>query len=441
MKTIEEILDKCNIRQLNEMQIATSEAILNTGKDLMLLSPTGSGKTLAYLLPLTQRINPELDAVQAIVVVPGRELALQSATVLKDMATGLRAYACYGGRAAMDEHRQLRQVRPHVIFSTPGRMNDHLGKGNIDTKAVKWIILDEFDKCLEMGFHDEMAILMRQIPACARQILLSATPAEEMHTQQILRDQFAVLNFLPNEGNVPARVCIRKVQSPEKDKLETLRRLLCQLGDDSSIVFLNYRESVERTAAYLEEHGFTISSFHGGLEQKQREDALYRFSNGSANILVSTDLASRGLDIPDIRNIIHYHLPEGEDGYIHRVGRTARWDAHGDSYFILGPEESIPDYVDADVEDYELSTEAAPVPLPRMATIYIGKGKKDKISKGDIVGLLCKQAGLSGSEIGRIDVKDYYAYVAVVRSKLMQVLKQLNGQKIKGLKTLFEAVR
>lgn len=441
MKTIEEILDKCNIRQLNEMQIATSEAILNTGKDLMLLSPTGSGKTLAYLLPLTQRINPELDAVQAIVVVPGRELALQSATVLKDMATGLRAYACYGGRAAMDEHRQLRQVRPHVIFSTPGRMNDHLGKGNIDTKAVKWIILDEFDKCLEMGFHDEMAILMRQIPACARQILLSATPAEEMHTQQILRDQFAVLNFLPNEGNVPARVCIRKVQSPEKDKLETLRRLLCQLGDDSSIVFLNYRESVERTAAYLEEHGFTISSFHGGLEQKQREDALYRFSNGSANILVSTDLASRGLDIPDIRNIIHYHLPEGEDGYIHRVGRTARWDAHGDSYFILGPEESIPDYVDADVEDYELSTEAAPVPVPRMATIYIGKGKKDKISKGDIVGLLCKQAGLSGSEIGRIDVKDYYAYVAVVRSKLMQVLKQLNGQKIKGVKTLFEAVR
>ena len=441
MKTIEEILDKCNIRQLNEMQIATSEAILNTGKDLMLLSPTGSGKTLAYLLPLTQRINPGLDAVQAIVVVPGRELALQSATVLKDMATGLRAYACYGGRAAMDEHRQLRQVRPHVIFSTPGRMNDHLGKGNIDTKAVKWIILDEFDKCLEMGFHDEMAILMRQIPACARQILLSATPAEEMHTQQILRDQFAVLNFLPNEGNVPARVCIRKVQSPEKDKLETLRRLLCQLGDDSSIVFLNYRESVERTAAYLEEHGFTISSFHGGLEQKQREDALYRFSNGSANILVSTDLASRGLDIPDIRNIIHYHLPEGEDGYIHRVGRTARWDAHGDSYFILGPEESIPDYVDADVEDYELSTEAAPVPVPRMATIYIGKGKKDKISKGDIVGLLCKQAGLSGSEIGRIDVKDYYAYVAVVRSKLMQVLKQLNGQKIKGLKTLFEAVR
>ena len=441
MKTIEEILDKCNIRQLNEMQIATSEAILNTGKDLMLLSPTGSGKTLAYLLPLTQRINPELDAVQAIVVVPGRELALQSATVLKDMATGLRAYACYGGRAAMDEHRQLRQVRPHVIFSTPGRMNDHLGKGNIDTKAVKWIILDEFDKCLEMGFHDEMAILMRQIPACARQILLSATPAEEMHTQQILRDQFAVLNFLPNEGNVPARVCIRKVQSPEKDKLETLRRLLCQLGDDSSIVFLNYRESVERTAAYLEEHGFTISSFHGGLEQKQREDALYRFSNGSANILVSTDLASRGLDIPDIRNIIHYHLPEGEDGYIHRVGRTARWDAYGDSYFILGPEESIPDYVDADVEDYELSTEAAPVPVPRMATIYIGKGKKDKISKGDIVGLLCKQAGLSVSEIGRIDVKDYYAYVAVVRSKLMQVLKQLNGQKIKGLKTLFEAVR
>ena len=207
-------------------------------------------------------------------------------------------------------------------------------------------------------------------------------------------------------------------------------------------MFLNYRESVERVNSYLVEQGFTTSCFHGGLEQRQREDALYRFSNGSANVLVSTDLASRGLDIPNIENIIHYHLPESEDGYIHRVGRTARWDATGRSFFILNSEEHIPEYVEGDVEEYVATESQHTVPAaPKMATIYIGKGKKDKISKGDIVGFLCKSGGLKADEIGRIDVKDRYAYVAVKRQKLQQVLRQTRGEKIKGIKTIVEEVR
>ena len=181
------------------------------------------------------------------------------------------------------------------------------------------------------------------------------------------------------------------------------------------------------------------------MEQKRREDALYSFSNGSANIFVSTDLASRGLDIPNIDNIIHYHLPESEDGYIHRVGRTARWENKGKAYFILGPQESIPEYVDADVEDYAGMSDADFNDLkpaqPKMATIYIGKGKKDKISKGDIVGYLCKKGGVKSDEIGKIDVKDRYAYVAVKRVKLRQVLRQVQGEKIKGIKTVVEEVR
>ena len=207
-------------------------------------------------------------------------------------------------------------------------------------------------------------------------------------------------------------------------------------------MFLNYRESVERVNSYLVEQGFTTSCFHGGLEQRQREDALYRFSNGSANVLVSTDLASRGLDIPNIENIIHYHLPESEDGYIHRVGRTARWDAKGRSFFILNSEEHIPDYVEGEVVTYADEKPQQTMPLaPKMATIYIGKGKKDKISKGDIVGFLCKSGGLKADEIGRIDVKERYAYVAVKRQKLQQVLRQTHGEKIKGIKTIIEEVR
>jgi len=433
------IIEKLGI-QLNAMQEETRKAVLGSSQDVVVLSPTGTGKTLAYLLPLVECIQSESDEVQAVVIVPGRELALQSATVLKDMGSGLRTMACYGGRATMDEHRVLRQVQPQIIFGTPGRLNDHLEKGNISVDAIKWLVIDEFDKCLEMGFLEEMSDLLHKLPHVERRILLSATDAESIprfvqmgHTQRI--------DFLKEDEQVSKRVSVWQVNSPQKDKLETLALLLRELGDASSIVFLNYRDSVERTDDFLRKNGFSTSAFHGGMEQKQREGALYKFSNGSANIFVSTDLASRGLDIPQIDNIIHYHLPESEDGYIHRVGRTARWDAKGRAFFILHTAESVPDYVDADVEVHEIPSELPAPAKPRMATVYIGKGKKDKISKGDIVGFLCKKGGLEKDEIGRIDVNDRYSYAAIARPKLHQVLRQTQGEKIKGIRTVVEEVK
>ena len=425
---IDRILDKLGI-ELNDMQQDAMQAVLHTDRDVVVLSPTGSGKTLAYLLPLSQLIDAGDDEPQAIVVTPGRELALQSATVLKNMGSGLRAMACYGGRATMDEHRVMKQVRPQIVFGTPGRLNDHLDKGNLNRYHIRYLVIDEFDKCLEMGFQDEMS-------------RLSATEAEEI-PRFVHMGRVEKIDYRMDEEQVPERVHIYKVESPVKDKLESLCMLLRSLGDQSTIVFLNYRDSVERTNKYLVEQGFSTSFFHGGLEQKERESSLYRFSNGSANILVSTDLASRGLDIPDIDNIIHYHMPESEDGYIHRVGRTARWEAQGRAFFLLGPEEHIPDYVDAEVEDYEIpAVEELPMPAkPKMATLYIGKGKKDKISKGDILGFLCKKGGLNSSEIGKIDVNDRYAYAAVARPKLRSVLNNVKGEKIKGVKTIVEEVR
>lgn len=439
-KNMNEILDKLGIVQLNDMQEETINAILRNDGDVVLLSPTGSGKTLAYLLPLTQMVNPNFDEVQAIIVVPGRELALQSATVLKDMGCGLRAYACYGGRAAMDEHRVLSQVRPHIIFATPGRLNDHLEKGNISASFVKFLVIDEFDKCLEMGFMEEMRRLLDALPSVRRKFLLSATDAESI-PRFVNMGRTQQLDFLVEEEQVSSRVQVYQVESPIKDKLDTLRILLLDLGTQSSIVFLNYRDSVERVALFLKEQGFTISFFHGGLEQRQREDALYKFSNGSANILVATDLASRGLDIPDIDNIIHYHLPESEQGYVHRVGRTARWEAQGRAFFITNSEESIPKYVEGEVEKYIPHPVTDVIPLPRMVTLYIGKGKKDKLSKGDIVGFLCKKGGLTSAEIGKISVEERFTYVAIDRQKFPSVLSLIQGEKIKGIKTIFEKVR
>lgn len=436
---INDILTRLGI-ELNAMQEATSEAVLRSNKDVVVLSPTGSGKTYAYLIPLIQLLNVEADEVQAVVIVPGRELAQQSANVVKDLKCGLRAMALYGGRPTMDEHRTLRDVRPQIVFATPGRLNDHLDKGNILANTVKWLIIDEFDKCLEMGFQAEMEKLANNLPNVERRVLLSATESDSI-PKFINMGRTIKVDYRSDEEQVPDRIHLYEVRSPEKDKLSTLSELLLSIGNTSSIVFLNYRESVVRTAEYLKSKGFTLSMFHGGLEQKEREAALYRFSNGSANILVSTNLGARGLDIPDIDNIVHYHLPENEDEYVHRVGRTARWDKEGKSYFVLGPEEHIPEYVKETVDNYQIPEQLPAVVQPRMATLYIGKGKKDKLSKGDIVGFLCKKAGLQQAEIGKIDVMPRFTYVAVARNKISYILKVTKGEKIKGISTVFEEVR
>ena len=433
-------LERLGITELNEMQRQAERAILHGTQDVVLLSPTGSGKTLAYLLPLLQLIDRQSHQLQALVIVPGRELALQTDRVLHDLGSGLHSAACYGGRTAMEEHRKLREIQPQIVFGTPGRLNDHLDKGNISPYGIQYLVIDEFDKCLEMGFHDEMARLLKKLPGIRRHILLSATDAEQIpdfvRMGRVLR-----LDFLEEEQQVSERVTLYEVKSPAKDKLETLKHLLLQHGSQQSIVFLGFRDAVERVDAYLCSQGFATSAFHGGMEQKQREDALYKFSNGSANIFVSTDLASRGLDIPGIENIIHYHLPQNEQEMIHRVGRTARWDKLGRTYFIVGPQEQIPDFVEGSVERFEPTASSEQPAAPRMATVYIGKGKKDKLSKGDIVGFLCKKGGLSPSEIGRVDVMDRYAYAAVSRQKLQQVLQLTTGEKIKGIKTVIEQVK
>lgn len=437
--TLNDIILKLGISQLTSMQRQSYDAISKADHDVVVLSSTGSGKTLAYLLPLISLIDTETDDLQAIVVVPGRELALQSCNVLKSTGSQVRGYSCYGGRTAMDEHREIRKVMPHVLFGTPGRLIDHISKGNISPYKVRWIVTDEFDKCLQMGFQDEMKTLIHSLPGIRRRILLSATDAEQIPAFVDLKSTVRI--DYRHENSTSERIAQHIVRSQDKDKLETLSRMLRWMGESSSVVFLNYRDSVARTASFLTEQGFTISYFHGGMDQKLREDAIYKFSNGSANILVATDLASRGLDIPDIDNIIHYHLPLDHDSYVHRIGRTARWQNSGNAYFLLGPEEHLPDFVDADMTEVEIPNELPLPPKPVMSTIYIGKGKKDKISKGDILGFLCKKGGLTTADIGRIDVSERYAYAAVKTTKVKSMLNNVKGEKIKGLKTIIEPVK
>lgn len=438
---LQDILRNLQIEQLTPMQEAAREAY-RENKDLVLLSPTGSGKTLAFLLPLVQTLKADVQGVQAVVLVPSRELALQIETVFKSMNTPFKAMSCYGGRPAMEEHRTMRGINPSVIIGTPGRMNDHLKKENFDARTVTTLVIDEFDKCLEFGFHDEMSEVIGQLPSLRKRVLLSATDAEEIPQFAGVGDgsQLVKLNFLTSEP-VSERLNLQKVLSPDKDKLETLYHLLCTLGDRSTLVFVNYRESVERVAGYLQSKKFPCDAFHGGMEQADRERALYKFRNGSCPVLVSTDLAARGLDIPGIDNIVHYHLPVNEEAFTHRNGRTARWEARGSSFLLLHAEERLPDYIPEDIPVFELPEQTPKPAKSRWATLYIGKGKKDKLNKIDIVGFLYKKGGLAKEDIGQVDVKEHYAFVAIRRSKVNQLLTLIRGEKIKGIKTVIEEAK
>lgn len=431
-------LARLAITSLTPMQEAALSAS-REANDVILLSPTGTGKTLAYLMPLIERMQLGIEGVQAMVIVPSRELALQIDTVLKSMALPWKGMSVYGGRAAMDEHRSMKGVKPSIIIGTPGRLNDHLEKGNIDAHTITTLVIDEFDKCLELGFQGEMQQVIEKLPAVRRRYLTSATDMDEVPAFTGVCHPVR-LNYLL-ETEEESRVSTYLVHSESKDKLHTLYKLLCSFDGGQAIVFCNHRESVDRVGAYLREQKVFFEAYHGGMDQEMRERALYKFRCGSSNVLVSTDLAARGLDIPEVQHIIHYHLPGSEDAYIHRTGRTARWDAEGCSYLILHSEEHVPEYLNTTVEDYMLPERAGRPQPPLWTTLYIGKGKKDKINKVDIAGFLYKKGGLTREDVGHIDVHDYYAYVAVSRAKVRQLLTLISGEKIKGMKTRIEVAK
>ncbi len=431
------LLANLSLRELNPMQRAAHEALAGEG-DVVLLSPTGSGKTVAYLLPLLKSVQASGGStVQAVVMVPSHELAAQTCEVAARSKAGVRALAVYGGRPAMDEHRQMMRQQPQLVIGTPGRMLDHLQKGNLEAAAVRWLVIDEFDKCLELGFQQEMAAVLQYIPAAARRVLLSATDSDKI--PRFIGDMRSARR-LDYRDRQPAagRISQWLVASPVKDKLTVLRTLLLTLGCQRTIVFVGYRESVERVVQFLRREGFGVVAFHGGMDQKERERNLFRFSSGSANILVSTDLASRGLDLPEVENAVHYHLPLDAQAYTHRIGRTARWDATGSSYLILGPEETWSDA--SSLLPWSPPAQLPTVCPPQWETLYIGRGKKDKLSRGDVAGFLMKVGGLDKADVGVIQLHDHHAFAAVTRLRLAETLVRVRGQKIKGMKTLVERI-
>jgi ATP-independent RNA helicase DbpA len=427
----EKALENLKISSLNEMQRKVIAAAKQKG-DLVLLSPTGSGKTLAFLLPLLNLLEKEKEGVQAMIIVPARELGLQIEQVFRQMGTGYKVNCCYGGHSTRTEKNNLEHP-PAVLVGTPGRLLYHLRNDNFSADSIHTLVLDEFDKALEFGFQEEMSEIIRHLEHIRKRILTSATSMEEIPAFAGLKEVTSI-NYL---SDAPARtegLKLKVLRAGSRDKLEDLLALLCKLGNSSTLVFCNHRDSIDRISMLLQEKGIVHGTFHGKMEQEDRERALIKFRNGSYRILVTTDLASRGLDIPEIENVIHYQLPPTEDVFIHRNGRTARMNAKGTAFLLLGEGEFVPSFVkNAPREEPVPATTKLPG-NPEWCTVYIAAGKKEKISKMDIVGMFLQKGKLLKEELGRIEVLDHSSYAAVSRKKANAVIELVRNEKIKGKK-------
>lgn len=436
--SLDDILANLKFKALNEMQVASMVAN-EVDEDVILLSATGSGKTVAFLLPILQRLDKANKKTQALIIVPSRELAQQIEEVFKCMGTGYKITACYGGHLRETEENNLKQP-PALIVGTPGRLGDHIRRGNITIDTIKTLVLDEFDKSLELGFDEEVSFILSSLPSINKRIFTSATDALEFPDFVELNDPIKI-NYLPAEAPPAEKLAVWTVQSDDKDKADTLFKLLCYLGNRPTIIFCNHRESVERTSQLIGQAGIVNTFYHGGMEQQQRDAALSKFRNGTVNFLVTTDLAARGLDIPDIRYIVHYHLPINEESYTHRNGRTARMHATGTAILLLGPEETMPAYITSGVEEITLPEKLELPEAPKWTTFFIAAGKKDKVNKVDIVGFLAQKGELKKEDIGLIDVKDFFSFVAVRKSKASHVLHLIKGQKIKNKNVLIAVAK
>lgn len=430
-----------NIEELNAMQRNMLDAASASG-DILLLSPTGSGKTLAFLLYLLKILKAPCNRVQAVIIAPTRELVQQIYGVARTIMTGYKITALYGGHDVADEKASL-AVTPDVIIATPGRLLDHSQRANIELLDVSYLVLDEFDKALELGFEKDMAKIISRMKNVSRLILISATSLE-VYPDFIKPKNLRVFNYLADSKDLRRRLRIHRIDSDARDKLDTLRRLLIDImptGSEKTIIFVNYRQSAERVAESLRKLGADPGLYTGALDQHDREKALALFNNGTRPLLVTTDLAARGLDISEVKNIIHYHQPLTAESYIHRNGRTARVDASGDAYLIIGPDEDVQEFISFDDTRYLGDKPESRIPPSKVSTLYISAGRKEKISRGDVVGFLVNSGGLEAQQIGAINVYDHYILVAIPRSEAKRVLQTITPLKIKGKKPRYSLVK
>lgn len=426
LKNQKDILRKLRIEKLNPMQ-KEAGFVFHSAKEVVLLSPTGTGKTLAFMLPIISQLDSCCSEIQVLILVPSRELALQIEQMVREMGTGYKVNAVYGGRSGSKDKLDLKH-RPAILIGTPGRIADRIRRKSFSLDEIGILVLDEFDKSLKVGFETEMKEILTALPQIKKKMLTSATKGIEIPAFVGLKEP-TVVDYL-DEG--VSQLKIKQIRSPSKDKLETLVDLLHHIGDQPGIVFCNFKDTIQRVSDFLKEKKIAHGCFYGGMEQIDRERTLIKFRNGTHRLIVATNLAARGLDINELKFIIHYQLPHKSQEFIHRNGRTARMNNEGTAYVLQWKDEVLPDFVnETEMEELQI---APPPNLSQWQTLFVSGGRKDKISKGDIAGIFFKQAQLHKDELGIIEIKQDCAFVAVHRSKVDKVIKTLDNTRMKKKK-------
>lgn len=424
-------LNKFEITALNPMQEEAGKTI-RLKSDVVLLSPTGTGKTLAFLLPLIETLDKNCPEIQILILVPSRELAQQIEQVARKMGSGYKVNALYGGRAGTLDKIDLKH-RPAILIGTPGRIADRFRRDKFSLEYIHTLVLDEFDKSLEIGFEKEMAEIIEALPKVKQRVLTSATSDAKIPLFVKLQKP-VFINYL-HEG--VSQLTIKTILSPEKDKLKTLKKALTLIGNQPGIIFCNFKDALVRVSEFLNENHIYHECFHGGMEQIDREQALVKFRNGTNQLLLATDLAARGLDVPEIKFIIHYHLPLRNKEFTHRNGRTARMNRDGIAYILHWKDEELPEFIqeiapeNLIVEDLQKVANPSPV---KWKTLYITGGRRDKISKGDVAGLFIKQGQIQKDQLGVIELKQNCTYVGVHAGIAKMLIEKINNSKLKKKK-------
>ncbi|WP_435234546.1 ATP-dependent RNA helicase DbpA [Psychromonas sp. PT13] len=443
-------LDSLGYQSMTEIQAQSLPHIL-AGKDIIAQGKTGSGKTAAFSLGLLNKLDVKRFRIQSLILCPTRELADQVGKEIRRLARAIhniKVLTLCGGVPFGPQIGSL-EHGAHIVVGTPGRIEDHLRKGTLKLDDLNILVLDEADRMLDMGFQASIDSIIDQAPTSRQTLLFSATfPAQiDAISRRILHDPVTVKVESEHDNSVITQY-FYEVDNNEQ-RMIALRLLLQQYQPDSAVVFCNTKRDVQDVADELFNRGFSALSLHGDLEQKDRDQALIRFANKSASILVATDVAARGLDIENLSAVFNYNLAHDQEVHVHRIGRTGRAGSKGMAFSFYSPKEVHKLHLLEDYLDRTFTAQALPdfslldqTPVPStMITMRIDGGKRQKIRPGDIVGALTGEKGINGDQVGKIQVSDNWAYVAVQRDCIKPAFKKLSEGKLKGRKFRVSVVR
>jgi len=421
---------------------AQSLPTILAGHDVVAQGQTGSGKTAAFGLGLLNSLDTKLFQVQGLVLCPTRELAEQVSSEIRRLARttpNVKVVTLYGGTGFKSQAVSLSKGA-HIVVGTPGRIEDHLGKGTLDLSAMTTLVLDEADRMLDMGFQKTLESIIEAVPAKRQTLLFSATyPDQIKHIADKITQNPEFAKVSSTQDTVRVDQVFHQVAN-ETSRVQALSLVLLNESASQSVVFCNTRKDTQMLMGALKSAGFSAAALHGDMEQKERDQTLIRFSNQSLCILIATDVAARGLDIEQLELVINFHLPREIMVYTHRIGRTGRAGAKGKAISLYQESETfrieqLSTYLEFDISNTELPPQEllnqAP-PRPNMSTLRVEGGKRQKLRPGDLVGAITKHESITGNQIGKIQVLDNWAYVAIERSLAKLALQQLSQGRIKG---------